>query len=251
MSWAHAGASAIGSSHALQQTPCQDAHHVESFPLLGGEQLLMAFVADGAGSAAHADVAARLAVAAAAQYTLEEALLDDALFDAEFAHALLRHVREALVALASEQAMPLRDLACTFLGVIAQPDRTLVFQLGDGAIVLGDTDSLALAIAPMAGEYANTTYFVCDDDAPARLAVAELGAAERIALFSDGLQRLALNADQTPHLPFFAPFFRTLSNAAGAPRRQLDEALARFLESPAVNERTDDDKSLVLALRAS
>ena len=36
-----------------------------------------------------------------------------------------------------------------------------------------------------------------------------------------------------------------------AQQDQIDEALARFLSSPAVNERTDDDKTLVLALRAA
>lgn len=250
MSWRYAGAAAIGTSHALQQTPCQDAFHVEAFPLLGGGQLLMAFVADGAGSAASSDAGAALAVRAAAEYTLEEALLDDALFDAEFARALVAHVRAALAALAQERGQPLRDFACTFLGLIAQPAQTLVFQIGDGAIVLGDEQSLSLALDPMSGEYANMTYFLSDEDALERVVVAELGAVARIALFSDGLQRLALNAaDQSPHLPFFAPFFKTLATATTASRAQLDEALARFLSSPAVNERTDDDKTLVLALR--
>lgn len=250
MSWLCAGAAAIGTSHALQQTPCQDAFHVEAFPLLGGGKLLMAFVADGAGSAASSDLGATLAVRAAAEYTLEEALLDDALFDVEFARALVAHVRAALAALAQERGQPLRDFACTFLGLVAQPEQTLVFQIGDGAIVLGDGQSLSLALDPMSGEYANMTYFLSDDDALERLVVAELGAVERVALFSDGLQRLALNAaDQSPHLPFFAPFFKTLAAATTAPRAQLDEALERFLSSPAVNERTDDDKTLVLALR--
>jgi len=251
VSWVFAGAAATGTSHALQQTPCQDAYHVEAFPLLAGGKLLMAFVADGAGSAASSDAGATLAVRAAAEYTLEEALLDDALFDAEFARALVAHVRSALAALAHERGQPLREFACTFLGLIAQPGQTLAFQLGDGAIVLGDEQSLSLAVDPMSGEYANTTYFLSDEDAPERLVVAEFGPVSRIALFSDGLQRLALNAaEQSPHLPFFAPFFKTLAAASAAQQEQIDEALARFLSSPAVNERTDDDKTLVLALRA-
>ena len=250
MSWLYAGAAAVGTSHALQQTPCQDAFHVEAFALPNGEQILMGFVADGAGTASCSDQASARVVAAAAQFTLEEALLDDALFDTEFARSLVQHLRADLQVLAAERDLPLREFACTFLGVIAQREQTLVFQIGDGAVVLGDAQDLALAVQPMSGEYANTTYFLIDEDALARIEIAELGAVSRIALFSDGLQRLALNAaDQAPHLPFFAPFFATLATATAAQQAQIDQALERFLASPSVNERTDDDKTLVLALR--
>ena len=251
MSWLYAGAAAVGTSHALQQSPCQDAFHVEAFALEKGEQLLMGFVADGAGTASCSDQASQRVVEAAAQFTLEEGLLDDALFDAEFARALISHLRSELQLLAAERDLPLREFACTFLGVIAKADQTLVFQIGDGAVVLGDEHTMSLAVQPMSGEYANTTYFLVDEDALARVEVAELGPVSHIALFSDGLQRLALNAgDQSPHLPFFAPFFRTLAAATSAQQAQIDEALQRFLASPSVNERTDDDKTLVLALRS-
>jgi hypothetical protein len=250
VSWRFTAASTIGTSHAAQGTPCQDAGHVEAFPLLGGGQALIAFVADGAGSASASDRGAQLVVAAATQFVLEEALIDDALFDTEFARSLLHHLRETLVVFADAQGLPPRELACTFLGLVALPTHTLVFQLGDGAIVLGDDQAMHLALQPMSGEYANATFFLSDDDALERVAIAELGPVSRLALFSDGLQRLALNAaDQSPHLPFFAPFFRTLAAAGGAAQSQLDQALARFLDSPAVNERSDDDKTLVLAAR--
>jgi hypothetical protein len=72
--------------------------------------------------------------------------------------------------------------------------------------------------------------------------------ADKIAVFSDGLQRLALNmAANTAHDPFFTPFFTVLSAATAAQEELLQTELAQFLQSPAVNERTDDDKSLVLA----
>ena len=251
MSWLVAGAAAVGTSHLTTQTPCQDAFHVEAFPMPNREPVLMAFVADGAGTASCSELASARVVAAAAQFTLEEALLDDALFDAEFARTLVQHLRAELQLLAAERDQPLREFACTFLGVIAQSDQTLAFQIGDGAIVLGDDQAMTLAINPMSGEYANTTYFLIDDDALARIEVEVLGPVSRIAVFSDGLQRLALNAvDQSPHLPFFAPFFKTLAAATKAQQAQIDEALARFLSSPSVNERTDDDKTLVLALRS-
>ena len=65
---------------------------------------------------------------------------------------------------------------------------------------------------------------------------------------TDGLQMLALNfAGRTAHRPFFEPMFRRLRSAA--PGEGLPLALRRFLNSPAVNGRSDDDKTLILATR--
>jgi hypothetical protein len=73
--------------------------------------------------------------------------------------------------------------------------------------------------------------------------------AKRVAVFSDGLQRLALNmADNTAHEPFFTNFFRVLGASTPEQGDQLHGALLRFLRSPDVNERTDDDKTLALAV---
>jgi hypothetical protein len=69
-------------------------------------------------------------------------------------------------------------------------------------------------------------------------------------MFTDGLQRLLLHYEtQTPHIPFFEPVFAQLENAECCAR--LNEELRSFLDSRAVNQRTDDDKTLVLAARTS
>jgi hypothetical protein len=71
---------------------------------------------------------------------------------------------------------------------------------------------------------------------------------ERVALFSDGLLRLALNlAAAAPHAPFFNSLFAFLTS-----QPSLDataQALGEFLQSDRVNARTDDDKTLVVAWR--
>ncbi|EFC7107168.1 protein phosphatase 2C domain-containing protein, partial [Escherichia coli] len=51
-----------------------------------------------------------------------------------------------------------------------------------------------------------------------------------------------------PHVPFFTPFFNGLAAATQEQLDLLPELLKQFLSSPAVNERTDDDKTLALAL---
>ena len=71
---------------------------------------------------------------------------------------------------------------------------------------------------------------------------------DELALLTDGLQPLALHySTRRTHQPFFAPMFERLR--ASQPGEGLAGALRQFLSSAAVNARTDDDKTLVLATR--
>ena len=55
-------------------------------------------------------------------------------------------------------------------------------------------------------------------------------------------------ATNTAHEPFFKPFFSILAKTTSDQEDQLEAALVGFLNSEAVNERTDDDKTLALAV---
>ncbi len=142
-----------------------------------------------------------------------------------------------------------RDYACTFLAVVASPMLTLLMQIGDGGIVVDVGNGLEVPIVPTVGEYANMTNFITDDDAAEVLQVRLLPArVNKLAVFSDGLQRMALRmATNTPHEPFFEPFFRILAMATETDEERLSHELLQFLECAAVNDRTDDDKTLALA----
>lgn len=73
---------------------------------------------------------------------------------------------------------------------------------------------------------------------------------DEVALFTDGLQNLALHFQtQTAHTPFFRPMFEWLRPAPEGRREKLSASLAAFLDSPKVNDCTDDDKTLILATR--
>ena len=123
-------------------------------------------------------------------------------------------------------------------------------QIGDGGIVVDVGKGLQVPVVPMSGEYANMTQFITDDDAIDVLVSKVFpDIASKVAVFTDGIQRLALNmAANTAHEPFFAPFFKVLASATTGQEDQLQTALARFLNSDAVNERTDDDKTLALGV---
>ncbi len=103
---------------------------------------------------------------------------------------------------------------------------------------------------PDNGEYVNTTYFDTGDDFQQSFDVRSLSfSPQSIAMFTDGLQRLAITyATKEIHAPFIQPMMRALSTAQGGYAKDFDAGLRRFLSSDNVNQRTDDDKTLILAI---
>ena len=141
-----------------------------------------------------------------------------------------------------------RDYACTLLYVIACDDTTICGQIGDGAIVVKIEDNLKVPIWPDNGEYANQTFFVTQEDAANRLHLAKLGPVTDFVMFSDGLQRIALNeAEKGGHPGFFHPLVSTVRGSEATDKTQ--ERLIEFLSSDRVNSKTDDDKSIIVACR--
>lgn len=251
MSWRVIAASEIGTSHVASGTACEDSCWAQVDRLPTGQPLLSIFVSDGAGSAAKGGEGAELAIQAAADFIAKKLKQGEFGLSDTLATDLVAFVRERIYGKAEADGLKARDFACTFLGLLSSPMGTLVLQIGDGGVVLDVGSGLELAIVPMAGEYANMTHFVTDEDAiSVLLTKAYADPALRVAAFSDGLQRLALNmAEYTPHEPFFAPFFNGMAKATPEQEDQLQALLVKFLGGAAVNERTDDDKTLALAIR--
>jgi hypothetical protein len=243
-------ASAVGTSHTATGTDCQDSclAQVETNP--AKPPLLTIFVADGAGTAPHGGTGAELAIEAATAFVGQQyAQAGEYALNDHWAVECIQAVRAKIYAVADQQGAKARDYACTFLGVVASPVAMLLMQIGDGGIVVDVGNGLEVPITPMVGEYANMTNFVTDENAIEVLVVEVLPSKpEKVAVFSDGIQRLALNmSNNTAYTPFFTPFFGVLATATAAQEDHLQTELARFLDSPAVNERTDDDKTLALA----
>jgi hypothetical protein len=250
--WSLVGVSVIGASHQARGVTCQDAHCYR----VGHEGVAIA-VADGAGSAPRSDEGAWVAVHRAAAI-LERALSvqqggaapngvdwEDRMLNA-FGEA-----RAALETMALQERTSLRSFHCTLSCALALQDRLVVGQIGDGAIVARQTDgALRSAAEPQRGEYANEAYFLTMDGALELVQVSTTpGPVSELALITDGLIRLALNLqDGRPHAAFFDPLLAALREAED-PKR-LEGRLARFLASDRVGARSDDDKTLVLAVRS-
>jgi len=250
--WRVLGASVQGSSHQQSGQPCQDAHSWHVLP--GG--ILVAAVADGAGSAPLSEIGARTAADAAVQATSLSitALGITALpkFEEQQGKKLLSSAleaaRTAVEQAAAKENHPVADLASTLILVVAGPDFAAAAQVGDGAAVIEDNQEQILALTkPQRGEFVNETNFLTSAEylSCAQIIVWE-GRPQSLALFSDGLQLLAL--DMQPyqaHIPFFSPLFRFVKSSTDEAEAQ--EQLTSFLRSPRITGRADDDLTLLLA----
>lgn len=253
MSWLVVGASEIGTSHLRHAKPCQDSCWFQGDAGSRFDPHLAVFVADGAGSASLSLKGAETAIEVAVDLLCKALDSGVSVVSSYFAETCLFAVRDALQVLALDSQHDLRDYACTFLGLVSSAAGTLAFQIGDGGIVVDTGKGLELSIAPMAGEYANMTRFVTDFDAASVLMTkCYPSPASFAAVFTDGIQKIATNmATNTPHTPFFEPFFRIMSRSKAEDEDALNAALVSFLKTPAVDQRTDDDKTLVLATRVT
>ncbi len=249
MSWRVIGASVRGTSHQAGETPCQDAHRIRR--LASGAWLIA--VADGAGSAARSAEGAQIAVDHAIA-SLEEALRATTPVDEnawrELMACVCAAVREELIRQATQDDAPLRDFATTLLCAVIGQAHMAVTQVGDGlAVARDDAGQLIMAARPQRGEYANEAAFITMPQAADYLETQVLdGAFDAVALSTDGLLRLALKLPAyAPHTPFFAPLFEFAASAQDVATAQ--QQLADFLNSPRVCARTDDDKTLVVAVK--
>ncbi len=255
--WRFAAASVAGTSHEATGTPCQDATACTVVGDLFGQEVFLAVAADGAGSASHSELGSHAACDAVLDAVREHFRSggDAAGFGRTAASAALRAARHRIDRIAAEAGLPTREFACTLVAAIVGTIAAAFFQVGDGVIVVSardDADSFSWVFWPSRGEYANTTSFVTDPDAEDRMMFdTAQGAIDEVAVLTDGLQALVLDyRKQTAHAPYFRQMMAPLSardDAGEIP--DLSAALAEYLGSPRVNERTDDDKTLVLAVR--
>jgi serine/threonine protein phosphatase PrpC len=249
--WRVAAASVRGSSHERTGAPCQDAH---AWALLS-EELLVAAVADGAGSAPLSEVGATVAARAAVEFArrklVPQEILDGAMEDTawkEFLKDSLEVARNAVELEASSRSAPVPDLATTLLLAVARKDFIAAVQIGDGAIVAGEANAGLVSITrPVQGESLDETVFLISEGSLERAEpVVWRGSPTHLAVLTDGLQMAALKMPEAePHPGFFNPLFRFVQDQVDGPT--ANAALNSFLCSPRLRDRTDDDLTLLLA----
>ena len=251
--WRVIRASVQGTSHAKTGQPCQDS---SSVGVGAPDGMLVAAVADGAGSATLSADGSRIAACAATKRAIYLMRLHVQPFYEGVLEKILREsirsARKELKAEANRQNKSLREFATTLIVAICTREITGAAQVGDGAVVAAGEgvpdDGYALFSAPQRGEYANTTNFITSDSWQNSLAVKmRYGSVKSVAMFTDGIQPIALvaAADNAPYAPFFDPLFSWMANQNS--EYAASDALKDFLSSPRVTARTGDDLTLLLA----
>ena len=252
--WTWAGATAIGTAHLESGAPCQDAFACHVSPPSSNSGILIAALADGAGSAARAEVGARLATSIFVDVVREH--VEEGGTSASQASELIRigveAARVAVAAVAGHEARETDEFASTLLVAILHAGGGAVAQIGDGAIVMtaGADHAWQPVLWPDHGEYVNTTRFLTDADAFEQLRIEELaGPIGSVCLFSDGIERLVLDfRTRTAHAPFFDSLFRSFAEQRTAGHAtSVSRDLTALLASDGVNRRTNDDKSILCA----
>jgi Protein phosphatase 2C len=256
--WRVAYSSVIGTSHEKTGLPCQDAGCCRIVSDPEGRHVLLAVASDGAGSASRSFDGATLTV----ERFLEE--FSDAArrcglggITKEFVGGWLSRLRNEINERAETADLTAREFACTLVAAIVGEDRAAFFQIGDGAIVVSnraEPDDYGWVFWPQHGEFANQTNFVIQENAPEILEFElEDLCIDEVAIFTDGIERLVLDLhEKTAYKPFFRPLFKWLVQTEAAP---VDDAIpssqvmVRYLGSKQINDRTDDDKTLILASR--
>lgn len=254
--WKYVLNSAIGTSHIVTATTCQDSCACEVFGSPDGSEVLIAVVADGAGSANCAEKGATLAcarlVAEVTHHLQKDSRVRD--LDHDFVRKWIISFQNQLAEECAVEGLVPRDFASTMLAAVIGDDCGVFIQIGDGAIVIpfsDEPDIYGWVFWPQQGQYANETNFVSDQNASEKIEFSLInGRIDEVAIFTDGLQSLALHyQSRQAHTPFFAPIFEWLRAAPEEYSENYTASLSSFLNSTKVNDCTDDDKTLLVATR--
>lgn len=242
--WRWAAASRIGTSHVKAGTRKQDAYVARTLP----DGTLCVIVSDGAGSAPFGGEGASLVCRSMVRNLGDWLTQHDGLPDEELILEWIDGVRDTLSVVAENREVTRRQFAATLAMLAVRRGELLALQVGDSSVVARTNGEWEAICWPDSGEFASTTYFVTDDPEVRLNSVRTPSSHDGFAVFSDGIETIALQqAELKPHPGFFGPMIRPIDAAEGIGKLvDLSAALGRYLDGPAVCERTDDDKTLVL-----
>jgi len=270
--WLVIGDSVTGSGHIRHQLPCQDAHAFKAL----GQDLGIAVVADGAGSARHSEQGSALACELAVQKFGDwarrvipaQGLPDPRSWQA-VSYRLLADIRSEVTHYAGLHKLKPSDLACTIMVMVYTSGGICVTHIGDGRGAYRSAAGTWLAaFSPWKGEEANQTLFITSAFWHRNLAdyIESCVIAEPVtgfALMSDGCEKHAFECSQLdpasgnwhdpnrPFAGFFEPLEKVLRHlyAQQTPAAEIEAKWSAFLRagSPGLKAETDD-KTLVVGL---
>lgn len=254
--WKYAYASIVGTSHEKTGKACQDSSSCQTLSSKANDEILIAIASDGAGSAMFSEYGSELICNSLTHYIKEHINNGGEVRDIhkDLVKSWIFSFQKEAKLYAEKRDIQLRELACTLVAAVIGEQYAAYIQIGDGGIVTTspeEGDNYNWVFWPQNGEYENTTVFATDIKSLNHLCFDVYRVqCDEVALFSDGLQRLALHYEtKTAYNPFFGPFFQELRKEKFEYSESFSVLLKTFLKSQKVNERSDDDKTLILATR--
>ena len=241
--WRWAAASAIGTSHLKKNQQKQDSFKVKEI-----NEGFVACVSDGAGSSSHSKLGSWLLCRELSKRFNESIEETNQLPHQDLVWNWIDEIRDKFISYTQKKEIKLREFACTLVLLAVYKDKFISMSLGDSCIVGAVNDVWGVIDWPENGEYASTTYFITDQPSP-RIRFFEGQCNHSLfALFSDGLNDVALvNKEQRAFEGFFDPMFKPLTSSNDCGHlSSISQHLKDFLESDFVCNRTDDDKTLIL-----
>jgi Serine/threonine protein phosphatase len=253
MQWQAVGWKEKGIGHIKNGTPCQDDFN---YQIISNEQVIIGAVSDGMGSAAHSELGSQIAVQTAIRLLNQNNLLNTPINEDEaraFFEKLLNSVVTEIQAEAKNQGYAVRDLACTLLAFVATPDWLAAMQVGDGLIVIRPKEEATyeLLFRPTKGEYGNETVPITSSTASQEMQVTVIPkAVDFICAATDGIEHISLLKSKTwiAYEKFFEPLERQIMRP-NITQTEKQNILRDFLNSEQVNQKTDDDKTVLLCIQ--
>ena len=270
--WRYVAVSVAGERSTREGRRCADASAARWD---GTSQALVLVAADGAGTARCARSGAQTVVEEVTARAFEgllddqERLVDGARLEAylvDLARSARRRLEDASSAADPASSVAgaidtgptvLDDYATTLLITLATPCYVAALQVGDGYVLRVTQETVPEALfQPNRGRYANETAFLTSfasfDELLARGQVQvrslPVAATSALGLITDGLEHVVMDmrAGGVPHAPLVASLLRELQRFEP---EVFAERLERYLlQSQRIRERSDDDKTLVLAV---
>jgi hypothetical protein len=247
-SWRWVSASQRGTAHEARKEGRQDAYRVLT---AGG--FIVAVACDGAGSACYGGAGAALTARMISEFARNSIVSSGRQPRLGEILGWLTAVINKIAKAAERRNCEPTAFASTLVLAISNGATTQTVHIGDGAIVTRPigSDDYRVQSWPHNGEYASETFFITDSCVHVHTSISEVPI-DRMAVMTDGIERLALDfREHCAHFGFFTRMFAPLAPPGPTERHGrefvLSSKLRAFLDSPPVNERTDDDKTLILA----
>lgn len=180
----------VGRSHISTNTPCQDHVSVKRNAKKG---LISISLSDGAGSCSLSHIGSRIIVKTANSFLIEhfeKLITNPTNVDIAKSNLICEINDKFIKRIPKDNAQSKKEYSGTLLSITTDGKNYVLTHLGDGVIGCVSNGKLSVLSAPSNGEFSNTTYFVTDSDAPAKINIVTgpLNGISSFILMSDGTQ---------------------------------------------------------------